>query len=201
MSAWAYECRARDDSAGRWFVSRTAIDELPPGTRGVLVRVGDDWLPAVVDRSRQVAVEAMLLRDVIADDEFTGIGPEVFPESEPATAAANAEPKTPVSGRVDQPDVLPGGPGRPVASQPVTAAAISLAGTKFVVVLVGLTTASGPGEADLVIADMQRRFGVPVVLMGQEEDGTPIYYGNEDLKERLAAVPVDRMPWKEYSLN
>ena len=200
MSAWAYECRARADSAARWFVSRTAINELPPGTRGVLVRVGDDWLPAVVDRSREVAVEAMLLHDVIADEEFTGNDPEAFPESEPGTGAANSEPETPVSGRVDRPDAQPGGPGRSAASQQVTAAAISIAGTKFMVVLVGLTTASGPGEADLAIADMQRRFGVPVVLMGQEEDGTPIYYGNEDLKERLAAVPVDRMPWKEYAL-
>ena len=69
------------------------------------------------------------------------------------------------------------------------------------IVLVDLTTASGPGEADLVIADMQRRFGVPIVLMGQQEDGTPIYYGDEDLKNRLTAVPVDRMPWKEYTLN
>ena len=76
-----------------------------------------------------------------------------------------------------------------------------MAATKFIVVLVGLTTVSGPGEADLVIADMQRRFGVPIVLMGQEEDGTPIYYGNLDLKERLADVPVDRMPWKEYRLS
>ena len=163
--------------------------------------MGDDWLPAVVDRSRQVAVEAMLLHEVIADEEFTGIGPEVSPESEPGTAAANSEPTTPVSGRVDRPDAQPGGPGRRTARQQVTAAAISMAGTKFIVVLVGLTTASGPGEADLVIADMQRRFGVPVVLMGQEEDGTPIYYGNEDLKARLATVPVDRMPWKEYNLK
>jgi hypothetical protein len=85
VSAWAYECRARDDSATRWFVSRTAINELPLGTRGVLVHVGDDWLPAVVDRSRQVAVEAMLLHDVIADEEFTGIGSAVSPESEPGT--------------------------------------------------------------------------------------------------------------------
>jgi hypothetical protein len=201
VSAWAYECRARDDSAARWFVSRTAINELPPGTRGVLVRVGDDWLPAVVDRSRQVAVEAMLLHDVIADEELTGIRPEVSAESEPRTAPATLEPKTPVSGRVHPPDAPPGGPGRPAASPLVTAAAISMAGTKFMIVLVGLTTASGPGEADLVIADMQRRFGVPIVLMGQEEDGTPIYYGDEDLKARLAAVPVDRMPWKEYTLN
>ena len=40
-----------------------------------------------------------------------------------------------------------------------------------------------------------------VVLMGQEEDGTPGYYGSEDLKDRVAAVPVDRLPWKAYPLN
>jgi hypothetical protein len=182
-------------------VSRTAINELPPGTHGVLVRVGDDWLPAVVDRSRQVAVEAMLLHDVIADEEFAGIGPEVSSESEPGPAAPHVESNTPVSGPVDRPEAEPGGPGRPVASLRVTAAAISMAGTKFMVVLVGLSTASGPGEADLVIADMQQKFGVPVLLMGQEEDGTPTYYGNTDLKERLADVPVDRMPWKEYMVG
>jgi hypothetical protein len=201
VSAWAYECRARDGSAARWFVSRTAINDLPPATRRVLVRVGDDWLPAVVDRSHQVAVEAMLLHDVIADQEFSGIGSEVSPESQPGTATANLEPKTAVSDRVDRPAAEPGRPGRTAASRQVTAAAISMAGTKFVVVLVDLTTASGPGEADLVIAGLEPRFGVPVVLMGQEEAGTPVYYGNEDLKKLLAAVPVDRMPWKEYPLN
>jgi hypothetical protein len=194
VSAWAYECRARDDSAARWFVSRAAIDELPRGTHGVLVRVGDDWLPAVVDRSRQVAVDAMLLHDVIADEEFTGIGPEMSAESESRAAPTSLAPKAAVSGRVNPPDAPP---SRPL----VRAAAISMAGTKFMIVLVSLTTASGPGEADLVIADMHRRFGVPIVLMGQQEDGTPVYYGDEDLKHRLTAVPVDRMPWKEYTLT
>lgn len=174
MSTWAYECRARDDSTARWFVSRLAINELPPGTRSVLVRVGDDWVPAIVDRSRQIAVEAMLLHQVIANEESSGI---------------------------ERPDSRPARPGLPTASQKVTAAAISMAEMKFVVVLVDLTIASGPGEADLVVADMQSRFGVPVVLMGQEEDGTPVYYGSEDLKDRVAAVPVDQMPWKEYTLN
>ena len=69
MSTWAFECRARDGSATRWFVSRLAINELPPGTLSVLVRVGDGWVPAIVDRSRQVAVEAMLLHDVVANEE------------------------------------------------------------------------------------------------------------------------------------
>jgi hypothetical protein len=163
--------------------------------------VDDDWVPAVVDRSRQVAVEAMLLRDVIADEEFSGNGPEMSAEPEPRTAPTTPGPKPSGSGRVDPPDPPPGGPRRPVASPLVTAAAISMAGTKFVVVLVGLTTASGPGEADLVIADMQRRFGVRIILMGQHEDGTRVYYGDEDLKDLLTAVPVDRMPWKQYPLN
>jgi len=201
VSTWAYECRARDDSATRWFVSRLAINELPPGTRSVLVRVGDDWVPAIVDRSRQLAVEAMLLHDVVANEEVSGIDSEVFPDSEPGeAAAANVEPQPPVSDRIERPEGRPARPG-PTASQKVTAAAISMAEMKFVVVLVDLTTASGPGEADLVVADMQSRFGVPVVLMGQEEDGTPVYYGSEDLKDRVAAVPVDQMPWKEYTLN
>ncbi len=202
MSTWAYECRARDDSATRWFVSRLAINELPPGTRSVLVRVGDDWVPAIVNRSREIAVEAMLLHEVIANEEFSGIDTEVFPDSEPGeAAAANLEPQPPASDRISRPAGRPAGPELPPASQKVTAAAISMAGIKFVVVLVDLTTASGPGEADLVVADMQSRFGVPVVLMGQEEDGTPVYYGSEDLKERVAAIPVDRLPWREYTLN
>jgi hypothetical protein len=163
-------------------VSRTAIDELPSGTRDVLVHVGDDWVPAVVDRSRQVSVDAMLLRDVIADDESTGAG------------------AAPFARRTERPAVHQA-PGRPSAPRPVTAAAITMAGMRFVVVLVDLATASGPGEADLVIADMQASFGVPVVLMGQEEDGTPVYYGPDELKDRVSAVPVDRMPWKEYTLK
>jgi len=185
VSTWAYECRARDDAATRWFVSRLAIDELPPSARSVLVRVGDDWMPAIVDRSRQVAVEAMLLHEVIANDESSGIDSEGLPDSEPEKVAAVT-------------DDRPAGPGLPTTGWKVTAAAISVAGMKFVVVLVDLATASGPGEADLVVADMQARFGVPVVLMGQEDDGTPVYYGSKELTDRVAALPVDRMPWKEY---
>jgi hypothetical protein len=164
--------------------------------------VGDDWVPAIVDRSREIAVEAMLLHQVIADEEAVGIDSEVFPDAEPGeAAAANLKREPPASDRVEPPEGRPAGPRLPRTSLKVTAAAISMTGMKFVVVLVDLTTASGPGEADLVVADMQSRFGVPVVLMGQEEDGTPVYYGSEDLKDRLAAVPVDRLPWKEYTLN
>ena len=185
MSAWAYECRARHDASARWFVPRTAIDQMPPGTRDVLVHVGDDWVPAIVDRSQQVAVEAMLLRDVVADDER-------------AVPIADAGAKDPSGGRIDPSAPQP---RPPAAKRQVTAAAIAMAGMKFVVVLVDLATASGPGDADLIVADLEAAFGVPVVLMGQDEDGTPVYYGAEDVKDRVSAIPVDRMPWKEYTVN
>jgi hypothetical protein len=148
----------------------------------VLVNVGDDWVPAVVDRSRDVAVEGMLLRDVIADDEAEPETEESY-ERDGRTTAANVEQR----------------PASPMPGPPVTAAAVSMAGTKFVVVVVSLSVASGPGESDLAIADLERRFGVPVVLMGQDDDGTPVYYGDDELKALLVGVPVDRLPWKEYS--
>ena len=58
-----------------------------------------------------------------------------------------------------------------------------------------------PGEADMAIERISPSFaGVPVVLMAQKENGTPVYYGDEDLVRSLADVPIDKMPWREYSV-
>lgn len=194
MSTWAYLCRSRPDPEQVWYVSRTAIHELPEGTLGVLVRVGRDWIPAIVDRSHAVTVEAQLLRDVIADLDCV----DETPHDEPP------RPRPPAD--ADHADPLPSEPtntdGSRSTMRKVTAAAISRQGQSFVIVLVGLSVASVPGEADLVIADLQPRFGgVPVILMGQEDDGTPVYYGRGDLTSLLDDIPVDRLPWKEYPLG
>ena len=68
MAVWAYECRAGGANAPIWFVSSADVDALPAGVRNVLVKVGAQWLPAQVDRTRPVSVEGMLVREVIADD-------------------------------------------------------------------------------------------------------------------------------------
>ena len=84
----------------------------------------------------------------------------------------------------------------------VQGAAISLGGNNFVVVLVGMDLVKNPGEADLAIETMQPALGgAPVVLLAQKEDGTPTYYGDEKLVRSLADLPVDKMPWKEYSVG
>lgn len=83
----------------------------------------------------------------------------------------------------------------------VQGAAISLAGVSFAVVLVPMDLVDSPGEADMAIETMQPAFGgVPVVLMAQKDDGSPRYYGDQDLVVSLADVPVDQMPWREYDV-
>ncbi len=84
----------------------------------------------------------------------------------------------------------------------VQGAAISLEGVNFAVVTVGMDLVKNPGEADMAIETIQPAFGgVPVVLMAQNEQGSPTYYGDEDLVRSLAGVPIDKMPWKEYSVD
>lgn len=83
----------------------------------------------------------------------------------------------------------------------VQGAAISMSGKRFAIVVVGPQITQNSGEADMAIESMQPAFGgVPVVLMSQNEQGSPTYYGDQDLVSLLADVPIDKMPWKEYDI-
>jgi hypothetical protein len=83
----------------------------------------------------------------------------------------------------------------------VQAAAISLQGVNFVVVLVKMDLVTNAGEGDMAIDSMQSSFGgSPVVLMSQREDSSPVYYGDESLVKSLQDLPVEKMPWKPYSI-
>lgn len=41
--------------------------------------------------------------------------------------------------------------------------------------------------------------GMPVVVMGQDSRGTPIYVGRKDISSFLANVPLSAIPWKQYT--
>jgi len=83
----------------------------------------------------------------------------------------------------------------------IQAAAISLQGVNFAITVVDMDLLNTHGEADMAIERISPSFaGVPVVLMAQKEDGSPVYYGDEDLVRALADTPIDEMPWKEYSV-
>lgn len=183
MSTWAYPCRACSGD-GEWLVSTAQVAELPPEVNILRVKVGGDWVCATVDRTRPLAVvEASVLREAVASDAHDC----------PACARAEVTPPAPAVA-----DEAP----RQDASAQVQAAAISLQGRRFVVVLVPLDLVRSGGEADMLAADLRPRFGgADLVLMGQTDDGTPEYHGAAELCALLADVPVDRMPWKTYHLR
>ncbi|MFO1329207.1 MAG: hypothetical protein U1F56_17740 [Rubrivivax sp.] len=183
MSTWAYACRPLQGE-GEWWVARERIDEMPPGLDLVLVQVDGDWVRARVDRRQRVAVDGSLLRQAVpaGGDESPGAQAQDVRAAAPAPAAAAAA------------EAEAG-----AAAPSLTAAAISLAGRRMVVVLVPLSVLQQPGEADMLAADLRARFGgVDIVLMGQADDGTPRYHGDAELCTLLLGVPVDRMPWKSY---
>jgi len=86
-------------------------------------------------------------------------------------------------------------------SMKVHGAAISVQGVDFAVVVVQMDLVKSPGEADMAIEQLAPVFGgAPVVLMAQRLDGTPTYYGDGKIVELLRGVPIDQMPWKEYTV-
>ncbi len=183
MAAWAYECQPADRSLDPLLVACLTVDAMPPDTRIVRVKVGKDWQCAVVDKTRRIESAGMLLRQVVASDEVDCPDCKVQPDTIPEPETVSSKPSSP-SGRQ------------------VQAAAISMLGHRFVVVLVGMDLVRSTGEANMAIADLRPRFdGVDVLLMGQLEDGTPVYHGEPELVALLAETPIDRMPWKAYPIG
>jgi len=180
MSTWAYRCRPCQGE-GEWWVARERVDDLPPGVQLLQVHVDGDWRLAQVDRRQAVAVDGLLLRDAV---------PVPVDELPPAPAPAPAVAAT--AGDATAADAA--------HAQTLQAAAISLAGRHLVVVLVPLAVVQSPGEAGMLAADLRARLGVDVVLMGQDDDGSPRYHGDPALLALLAGVPVDRMPWQALRL-
>lgn len=83
----------------------------------------------------------------------------------------------------------------------IQGAAISLQGTNFAIAVVDMDLVNSHGEADMAIERISPSFGgVPIVLMAQKEDGSPVYYGDKDLVSALSDVPIEQMPWKEYAV-
>jgi hypothetical protein len=73
-------------------------------------------------------------------------------------------------------------------------------GISFAVVIVKKHVIDS-AEANQTIAAFQPVFpGLPVVLMAQDHQGTPTYYGRQDIARFLASVPLEAIPWKQYTV-
>jgi len=178
MAVWAYECKSCP-AGSVWWVARARVEELQLASNVLRVKVGAAWCCAVVDRTQAFQVESQLLREAVASD--LDDCPDCAPQPTAAESSVEVAPQA-------------------SAAVSLQAAAISLAGRRMMVVLAHLDLVQSPGEAEMLIADLRPRFGgVDMVLMGQDDDGAPHYYGDAELLALLAGVPVDRMPWKTYA--
>jgi hypothetical protein len=80
------------------------------------------------------------------------------------------------------------------------AAVIRDHGVNFAVVIVKPSVLRSPQEAVKAQVAFAPAFrGIPVVLMAQDNQGTPSFHGRQDLIGLLSDVNLDNVPWKVYS--
>ena len=84
----------------------------------------------------------------------------------------------------------------------IQGAVIKEQGVTFAVVIVKQHVLNNSFEAGRTIRAFQPAFpGLPVVLMAQDHRGVPTYYGRPDLSKFMANVPMECVPWAEYSIG
>ena len=72
----------------------------------------------------------------------------------------------------------------------------------FGIVIVKPRVLDNPSEAATMRAFGVRAFGpVPIILMAQNVRGIPTYSGRRDIVNFLAKVPLQAIPWREYTLT
>ena len=74
-------------------------------------------------------------------------------------------------------------------------------GVTFAIVIVKKHVIDNSFEANNAIAEFQPVFpSVPIVLMAQDAWGEPTYYGRQDIARFLASIPMESIPWKQYTI-
>ena len=74
-------------------------------------------------------------------------------------------------------------------------------GVSFAIVIVKQHVINGKHSANQAVLSFQPIFpGVPVVLMAQDFQGTPTYYGQRDIVNFLHNIPLQSIPWKKFTV-
>ncbi|MEH1895729.1 MAG: hypothetical protein V7K94_10625 [Nostoc sp.] len=72
----------------------------------------------------------------------------------------------------------------------------------FAIVIVKKQIVDHKTEADKAIHVFQPIFpGIPIVLMAQDSRGIPTYYGRQDISQFMANIPIECVPFKEYTIS
>lgn len=75
-------------------------------------------------------------------------------------------------------------------------------GVTFAAVVVKRHVIDDRRQANEAMLSFSRVFpGMPVVLMAQDAWGRPTWYGRNDISRFMARVPLNAVPWREYTAN
>lgn len=75
-------------------------------------------------------------------------------------------------------------------------------GITFGIIIVKPHVLNNPSNAASMRELGVHAFGpVPIILMAQDFRGIPTYLGRPDIVKFLAKIPVQAIPWREYTLN
>jgi len=74
-------------------------------------------------------------------------------------------------------------------------------GVTFAIVAVKQTVTNYTSRIIRMRQQLQYFFpNMPIILMSQDSNGTPHYYGRRDIVEFLKTVRLDQIPWKEFHI-
>ena len=84
----------------------------------------------------------------------------------------------------------------------VQGAVIREQGVTFAIVIVKRHVIQSTFQANDAVQGFSGLFpGIPIVLMAQDNRGTPTYFGRRDIVRFLSKVPVRAIPWKQYTFT
>ena len=74
-------------------------------------------------------------------------------------------------------------------------------GVTFAIVVVNRSVTNYTSKIIRTRQQLQPFFpNMPIILMSQDSNGTPHYYGRRDIVEFLKTVRLDQIPWKEFHI-
>lgn len=75
-------------------------------------------------------------------------------------------------------------------------------GVTFGIAVVRRGVLDNPSARDEAILEFSEVFGgIPTVLMAQDGQGTPTYYGRSDIVDFLTSIQMEQIPWQRYSVQ
>jgi hypothetical protein len=84
----------------------------------------------------------------------------------------------------------------------VEGAVLKEQGVTFAIVVVKSHVLNTNGQCEDARSSFRSIFpGVPIILMAQNNQGTPTYQGRKDIVQFLSRVHVSQIPWKRYTIN